>query len=394
MSRLHRYLFDERVAFVQKSFRDSKMMMSNASSEWKDLFSMIDNDGNDELDWEELANRFRKQAAITEEMLPMNELVEIFESICGDDAAGIQLETWMEFLGLEGEAAAAKKKAETERAEPIEHIFGLIHKYMVTTKQRPMDVFAKWSGDGFQLDKVEFSENIKKLNGGEVVKDEEIKYVFDELDDSGDGVLSQEEFLSEIRKIKRASAKAQAVSVAPSPMVAKKTVQRRAMDMPSKADRDEAFAQLDVNRVGALSFIELTKAVRLLFPSFDNNEALMRAYSATDTKGNGFLNKRDFRTLLECLIYFDSTWDTFQSIKDSLTAPPGGRMSVVDFKTHLNTCSVVITAGDIPDEYFDLVGEDDDTLAFEDFCTWVARRHQSVGIRAIMPPPCILVLIR
>ena len=71
---------------------------------------------------------------------------------------------------------------------------------------------------------------------------------------------------------------------------------------------------MDFNGNGSLSLAEIDKAIVELWPQFDHKKAVLRAYKAADRNGDGFIKRREFRLLLEYIIYFNRLWDTFEWI--------------------------------------------------------------------------------
>ena len=71
---------------------------------------------------------------------------------------------------------------------------------------------------------------------------------------------------------------------------------------------------MDFNGNGSLSLAEIDKAIVELWPQFDHKKAVLRAYKAADRNGDGFIRRREFRLLLEYIIYFNRLWDAFESI--------------------------------------------------------------------------------
>ena len=71
---------------------------------------------------------------------------------------------------------------------------------------------------------------------------------------------------------------------------------------------------MDFNGNGSLSLVEIDKAIVELWPQFDHKKAVLRAYKAADRNGDGFIRRREFRLLLEYIIYFNRLWDAFESI--------------------------------------------------------------------------------
>ena len=76
--------------------------------------------------------------------------------------------------------------------------------------------------------------------------------------------------------------------------------------MPDKKGRAALFREIDNNGNGGLSLAEIDKAVvdgqigrALGCADFNHKPALMRAYKAADTSGDGFIERREFFKLLK-----------------------------------------------------------------------------------------------
>eukprot|EP01046_Picozoa_sp_COSAG06_P092396 COSAG06_NODE_38624_length_421_cov_1.118012_1_plen_78_part_01 len=78
--------------------------------------------------------------------------------------------------------------------------------------------------------------------------------------------------------------------------------------MPTKEERNAAFRRIDYNGNGALSLAEIDKAVVEIWPHFNHKRALMRAYKAADLNGDGLIKRREFRLLLNYVIFFNKLW--------------------------------------------------------------------------------------
>eukprot|EP01062_Namystynia_karyoxenos_P061714 TRINITY_DN5416_c0_g1_i1.p1 TRINITY_DN5416_c0_g1~~TRINITY_DN5416_c0_g1_i1.p1 ORF type:complete len:587 (+),score=211.07 TRINITY_DN5416_c0_g1_i1:100-1761(+) len=89
------------------------------------------------------------------------------------------------------------------------------------------------------------------------------------------------------------------------------------LNYPTSADRKKLFERLDPNGNGTLSLAELDKGVVELWPHFNHKPALMRAYKAADTSGNGWIGKREFKHFLKYIVYFVELWNAFADIDTS-----------------------------------------------------------------------------
>ena len=88
--------------------------------------------------------------------------------------------------------------------------------------------------------------------------------------------------------------------------------------MPSThAQCDELFFRWNQNGTGKLSLAEIDGAIKesvRLAPKYHHSKALILAYKAADVNETGFIDKREFRLLLDYLIYFAKLWTVFETM--------------------------------------------------------------------------------
>lgn len=82
---------------------------------------------------------------------------------------------------------------------------------------------------------------------------------------------------------------------------------------------DEAKAMLlfdgwDDNASGRLSLAELDKGIITTFPQLNHKPAIMRAYKATDTSGDGFVSRSEFFYFWNYLVHYNNLWTVFGSV--------------------------------------------------------------------------------
>lgn len=97
---------------------------------------------------------------------------------------------------------------------------------------------------------------------------------------------------------------------------ARAAAQNRSIDLKhlTNADINAVFHRMDANGNGGLSLAEIDKAIVELYPGYDHKPALMRAYKAADTDGNGYITRREFKKLLHFLEYFNDLWHKFEEL--------------------------------------------------------------------------------
>jgi Ca2+-binding EF-hand superfamily protein len=81
--------------------------------------------------------------------------------------------------------------------------------------------------------------------------------------------------------------------------------------------QDECAAlwnRLDYNGNGRLSLAELDKGVVELWPDLNHKPAIMRAYKAADKSEDGFIQKKEFRFVINFIHYYNVLWQLFAEI--------------------------------------------------------------------------------
>ena len=157
------------------------------------------------------------------------------------------------------------------------------------------------------------------------------------------------------------------------------------LTMPSKKERDALFKQMDGNGNGALSLAEIDVAVQRLWPTMHNRKALMRAYKAADRNGNGLVDRREFRLLLEYLSYFNDLWAKFVEIDGG--ARGDGRLTPEEFGAGCRVCGVELSAEEAERAFAQMDEDGSGTASFEEFCTWIARQNLSKSSSASTRSP-------
>jgi Ca2+-binding EF-hand superfamily protein len=144
--------------------------------------------------------------------------------------------------------------------------------------------------------------------------------------------------------------------------------------MPNKEERARLFRRMDYNGNGMLSLAEIDKAVVELWPQLNHKQVLMMAYHAADVSGDGFIGRREFRLLLEHVLYFNRLWDRFAAID----VDQDQRFTFAEFKNGCGAVGVDFTGQAEAQIAFDEMDEDHGgVVRFTEFCAWCARRQQS-----------------
>jgi Ca2+-binding EF-hand superfamily protein len=147
---------------------------------------------------------------------------------------------------------------------------------------------------------------------------------------------------------------------------------------PTKEECAALWSKFDYNGNGILSLAELDKAVSELWPGLDHKPAIMRAYKAADNqqkqqesgsgqadRGDGFLQKKEFRFFLGIVHYYNALWTLFE-VAD---ADADRKLTKPEFVRAASALGV-----QRPEQVFEVVDSNHGgVVLFDEFCTWLAR---------------------
>ena len=143
------------------------------------------------------------------------------------------------------------------------------------------------------------------------------------------------------------------------------------MVMPNKEQRARLFRRMDYNGNGVLSLAEIDKAVVELWPTLNHKPVLMRAYQAADVNADGMIGRREFKLLLEYVLYFHRLWGKFEEIDTD-------KDHRIDEDEFIRGCKLVglSTVSEAEAKrIFEAMDEDaGGFVRFSEFCSWCARR--------------------
>ena len=174
-----------------------------------------------------------------------------------------------------------------------------------------------------------------------------------------------------------AAAKEQAEAAA-SGSPAAPIVQHPPLTMPDKQARKALFNRMDVNGNGGLSLAEIDKAVveglvgpALGCPDFNHKPALIRAYKAADTSGDGFIERNEFAKLLRFIVYFNNLWHTFEEIDSDHDR----HIDAQEFAAGCATMGMNLSAEDAAAQFAECDTDGGGMILFGEFCAWCAEQE-------------------
>lgn len=148
------------------------------------------------------------------------------------------------------------------------------------------------------------------------------------------------------------------------------------MQMPSKADRIKLFHRMDANSNGFLSQAEIEKGIFETFPRFSCKPALICAYKAADTSGDGFIDLSEFRLLLTYLVFLNNKFHKFKEI-----ASDGDRRLTADeFHQSCAAVGVAVDRAEVEQEFNRIGAGGGGHVSFDEFCVWCARRKAGMPV--------------
>jgi TPR repeat protein/Ca2+-binding EF-hand superfamily protein len=134
---------------------------------------------------------------------------------------------------------------------------------------------------------------------------------------------------------------------------------------------DEAFAGA-AKKKGFISLSGIDKAVHSLFgrDSELSQKAILRAFHAADKHGDGCVNSRSFRRLVQFLVYYHNNSAVLDTVEAQVVTQ--GQVLTLD---SFHNCSEImgerLTDEEAITEFSQLGAE---RVSFDHFCTWIARR--------------------
>lgn len=149
------------------------------------------------------------------------------------------------------------------------------------------------------------------------------------------------------------------------------------MVMPTKRERAHLFELMDTSGNGDLSEREFITAVSTQWPQFNNQQALKVALRTADTSADGdgeaVIDRKEFGRLLEYLVFFNNMWSKFSEI-DSV-GDGDGRLSVDEFKRGCKMVGIKLTTTEAEAEFAKMDMDGGGTIEFAEFCVWSAHRR-------------------
>jgi Ca2+-binding EF-hand superfamily protein len=149
--------------------------------------------------------------------------------------------------------------------------------------------------------------------------------------------------------------------------------------LPGREERNALFDRFDANGNGGLSLAEIDKAVVELWPHFDHKRALMRAYKAADTSGDGLIKRREFRLLLKYIVYFNDLWDTFEALDTN----DDHRLTQSEFREGVSALKMKLGAEEVAAAFETMDADGGGYVLFDEFCGWCAKAMVSAEVEEV-----------
>ena len=141
--------------------------------------------------------------------------------------------------------------------------------------------------------------------------------------------------------------------------------------VPDKVARKAMFDKMDINGNGKLRLGEIQRAVAQIYPGEDLNRATLQAYRAADHNGDGLIGRREFRMLLEYLVFYCNAWAQFRAFdKDK-----DRRLSEAEFVSGCKRLGFQITDAEAREDFHSIDTNHGGYVLFEEFCCWAGQRH-------------------
>ena len=146
-----------------------------------------------------------------------------------------------------------------------------------------------------------------------------------------------------------------------------------ALVLPAKDLRSAVFRKVDVQANGLLTLAEASAAVSEIWPSFDRQPVLMRAYHAVQVTEAGQIGRKEFRRLLKYIVFFNSNWMNFEEVSELARA--SGGLGAGEFDAAVGRLGVKVTRSRPVESHFSALVSKGGIVRFDAFCKWCAERH-------------------
>ncbi|UJR09384.1 hypothetical protein I4U23_013627 [Adineta vaga] len=140
----------------------------------------------------------------------------------------------------------------------------------------------------------------------------------------------------------------------------------------SKQEIKELFRKFD-NGNGHLSLAEIDRAILDFYPQFGTNrKAILRAYKAADTSGNGFVELREFEKIVQLLKQYNEISKVFEELDTN----DDHRISFQEFKKGFELLGEDNSDEEGLKQEFDSIDSNDGNyILFDEFCMYMANRQ-------------------
>lgn len=136
-------------------------------------------------------------------------------------------------------------------------------------------------------------------------------------------------------------------------------------EVPGKTTRKEMFERMDVSSTGKLTLEQIQNGIEQSYPQLNHRAALLRAYKAADVNGDGLIGRREFRLLLEYLVFFSQSWQEFEAFAHG----DNYRLSKSEFVACCEKLGLLV-AKEAGEEFHVVDKNGGGYVLFEEFCCW------------------------
>jgi len=146
----------------------------------------------------------------------------------------------------------------------------------------------------------------------------------------------------------------------------------------SSDELKKLWDRFDYNGNGKLSLAEIDKAVIEVYPDLGKDKpALIRAYKAADSSHDGFIERKEFRHLMDYLFYYQKVFHDFKVLDTNNDR----RISLDEFVKGHEIAG--ITGKHTQAEYKKMFDSIDTNhggyILFEEFCGFVAKQKAAAA---------------
>jgi len=133
--------------------------------------------------------------------------------------------------------------------------------------------------------------------------------------------------------------------------------------------RKELFKRINTDGDDSIDLEEASVAIKKMWPEFDNDDAIKMAFNAADRDGGGSIGKREMRLFIMYQLFYDDVWDMFKA----MDVNADGRLSEKEFESFVGLDLIELDVKNPRAVFATMDRDQDGSVDLNEFTVWVAH---------------------